>query len=121
MKDFSALLVIALVNGLIHWQIFFVFYSAAGLSQATSNLVAFCVAAAFSFYVNVLYIFEPGEPWRGYMLLNGLMGALSYGLGSIGDSLQSLAWMAVASYSLLGLAMGYGFFRFRSFRGHHRI
>lgn len=118
MKDFSALLVIALVNGLIHWQIFFVLYGAAGLAQATSNLAAFCVAAAFSFYVNALYIFEPGESWRGYLLLNGVMGALSYVIGSIGDARNSPGWTTLVSYSLLSLAMGYGFFWCKWLRGH---
>ncbi|SDX51414.1 MULTISPECIES: GtrA family protein [unclassified Pseudomonas] len=120
MKDFPALLVIALVNGLIHWQVFFVCYGAAGLPQATSNLAAFCVAAAFSFYLNALYIFEPGESWRGYVLLNGVMGALSYGIGSIGDAWNSPGWTTLVSYSLLSLSMGYGFFRFKWLHGHHR-
>ncbi|KQW35416.1 MULTISPECIES: GtrA family protein [Pseudomonas] len=121
MKDFSALTVIALANGLIHWQVFFVLYGTTGLAQGTSNLAAFCVAGAFSFYVNSLYIFEPGESRRGYLLLNGAMGALSYGIGSISDARHLPGWMTLVSYSLLSLLMGYGFFRFKWLRGHHRV
>lgn len=121
MKDLSALLVIALVNGLIHWQIFFVLYGAVGLAQATSNLAAFCVAAAFSLYVNTLYIFEPGESRRGYLLLNGVLGALSYGIGLIGDARHLPGWVTLVSYSLLSLALGYGFFRFKWLRGRRRV
>lgn len=121
MKGFPALMVIALVNGLIHCQVFFLLYGAVGLTQATSNFAAFCVAAAFSFYVNALYIFEPGESWRGYGLCNGLMGVLSYGIGSIGDAVRSPGWMAMALYFLLYLGTGYGFFRFKVLRGYERV
>jgi putative flippase GtrA len=116
MNGFSALTVIALVNGLIHGQVFFLLYGAVGLAQATSNFAAFCVAAAFSFYVNALYIFKPGESWRGYLLCNGLLGTLSYAVGSMGDALDSPGWVTVVLYCLLNLAMGYSLFRFKSLR-----
>lgn len=112
MKDFSALTMIVLVNGLIHGEIFFLLYGAVGLTQATSNFAAFCVAAVFSFYVTALYIFEPGKSWRGYLLFHCSMGVASYGIGSIGDALSSPGWVAVALYFLLNLVTGYSLFRF---------
>ncbi len=121
MKGSSALMVIALVNGLIHCQVFFLLYGAVGLTQATSNLAAFCVAAAFSFYVNALFIFEPGESWRGYLLFNCAIGAVSYGIGSISDTLGLPGWVTVASYFLLSLLMGYSFYRFNLLHCHHRV
>ncbi|MBC3364004.1 polysaccharide synthesis protein GtrA [Pseudomonas sp. SWRI154] len=121
MKGFSALMVIALVNGLIHCQVFFLLYGAVGLTQANSNLAAFGVAAAFSFYVNALFIFEPGESWRGYLLFNGLMGIASYGIGSIGDALSSPGWLAVALYFLLKLTTGYSLFRFKLLRDAQQL
>lgn len=101
--------------GLIHCQVFLLLYGAVGMTQATSNL------AAFSFYVNALYIFEPGEPWRGYLLCTGVMGLLSYGLGSVGDALSSPGWMTLALYFWFNLAIGYGFFRFKSVRGRRWV
>lgn len=121
MKSFSALIVIALVNGLIHCQVFFLLYGAVGLTQATSNLAAFCVAAAFSFYVNALFIFGPQQSWSGYLLLNCTMAAVSYGIGSIGDALNLPGWETVALYFLLNLTMGYSFFRFKLLRGRQRV
>ncbi|MFW9267569.1 polysaccharide synthesis protein GtrA [Pseudomonas sp. NR3] len=108
-------MVIALVNGLIHGQVFFLLHDAVGLVQATSNLAAFGVAAVFSFYVSGLYIFRPGESWRGYLLSNCAMAGLCYGIGAISDALQLPGWMAVvlSLYSSLNLMMGYGFFRFK--------
>jgi hypothetical protein len=115
MNDFSALMVIALVNGLIHGQVFFLLHDAVGLAQATSNFAAFFVAAAISFHVSTLYIFQPGESWRGYLLGNGAMGGLSYGFGAIGDALDLPGWMAVglSLYFTLNLVMGFGFIRFK--------
>ena len=115
MNGLPALMVVALVNGLIHGQVFFLLHDAIGLTQATSNFAAFCVAGAFSLYVSALYIFRPGESWRGYLLGNGAMGGLSYGFGSFGDALDLPGWMAVALslYFTLNLVMGYGFIRFK--------
>ncbi|MBT2338536.1 MULTISPECIES: GtrA family protein [Pseudomonas] len=121
MRGFSALMVIGLANGLIHWQVFFVLRSAVGLSQAVSNLMAFCVATAFSFYVNALYIFEPGAPRRGYLPLNAAMAGLSYGIGAAGDARNLPGWVALVSFSLLNLAIGYGFFRFVVFRRRDHV
>ncbi|MFL6964927.1 GtrA family protein [Pseudomonas alvandae] len=121
MNGFSALMVIALVNGLIHGQVFFLLYGAVGLAQATSNFAAFCVAAAFSFYVNALFIFEPGESWRGYLPLNCVIGVASYGIGLIGDGLGSPGWVTVALYFLLSLLLGYSFYRLKLLYGHHRV
>lgn len=123
MNGISALMVIALVNGLIYCQVFFLLYGAVGLTQATSNIAAFCVAAAFSLYVNAIYIFEPGESWRGYLLCCGVMGALSYGIGSVGDALRSPGWVAVASYLLLTWRWGTacsGSNRFVTLSSHER-
>ncbi|MBO1541369.1 polysaccharide synthesis protein GtrA [Pseudomonas sp. OA65] len=121
MNGFSALMAIALVNGLIHGQVFFLLYDAVGLTQATSNLAAFCVASAFSFYVSALYIFGPQESWSGYLLLNCITGALSYGIGSIGDALNLPGWETLALYFLLNLTTGYSFFRFKLLRGRQRV
>jgi putative flippase GtrA len=121
MKGFSALMVIALVNGLIHCQVFFLLYGAVGLTQANSHLAAFGVAAAFSLYVNALFIFGPQESWSGYLPLNCTMAAVSYGIGSIGDALNLSGWVAVALYFLLNLTTGYSFFWFKLLRGRQRV
>lgn len=115
MNGFSALMVIALVNGLIHGQVFFLLHDAVGLAQASSNFAAFCMAAAFSFHVSALYLHKPGESWRGYLLGNGAMGGLSYGFGAIGDALDLPGWMTVvlSLYFTLNLMMGYGFLRYK--------
>ncbi|WP_456024195.1 GtrA family protein [Pseudomonas protegens] len=112
MKGFSALTVIEIADGFIHWQIFFVLCSAIELSQAASNFAAFCVAAAFSFYVNMLYTFESRTSVFGYLLLIVLMGGVSFGIGSIADARHWPGLMTVVVFTLINFLAGYGFFRY---------
>lgn len=97
---------------------FFVLCSAAGLTQAASNFAAFCVAAAFSFYVNMLYTFDSKTPVFGYLLFMGLMGGASFGIGRIADTRDWSGLLTVTVFTALNLMLGYGFFRFVLFRGH---
>ncbi|WLH34589.1 polysaccharide synthesis protein GtrA [Pseudomonas sp. FP2196] len=116
MKGFSATSVIGVADALIHWQIFFVLRTAVGFDQAASNFAAFCVAAAFSFYVNALYTFERETSVFVYLMFIGLMGAVSFGVGLIADARDLPGLATVASFSLLNLVLGYCFFRFVLFR-----
>ena len=116
MKGFSALMVIGLADALIHWQVFFVMCSAGGLSQAASNFAAFCVAAAFTLYVNMLYTFETGTSLLSYLLFICVMAGVSVGIGLIGDAHALHGLITVASFTVLNLLLGYCFFRFVLFR-----
>jgi putative flippase GtrA len=117
MKGFSALMIIGLADGLIHWQVFFVLCSAVGLTQAASNFAAFCVAAVFSFYVNALYTFESGTCVFTYLLFIAMMGGVSFAMGSLADTFNWSGLVTVASFTGLNLLLGYVFFRFVLFRG----
>ncbi|WP_064118964.1 GtrA family protein [Pseudomonas fluorescens] len=112
MKGFSALTVIGIADGLIHWQIFFVLCTAAGLTQAASNFAAFCVAAAFSFYVNMLYTFDSRTSVLGYLLFIVVMGALSFAIGAFADARGLPGLLTVGVFTLVNLLLGYCFFRF---------
>lgn len=116
MKGFPALTVIGIADALIHWQIFFVLCSAIGLTQAASNFAAFCVAAAFSFYVNLLYTFDSETSVLGYLLFMGLMAGASFGIGAIADTHGWHGLLTVTVFSVLNLTLGYCFFRFVLFR-----
>ena len=117
MKGFPALTVIGIADALIHWQIFFVLCSAIGLTQAASNFGAFCVAAAFSFYVNLLYTFDSKTWVLGYVLFIALLGGTSFGIGAIADTRDWGGLLTVTVFTALNLMLGYCFFRFVLFRG----
>ncbi|MFJ2536753.1 GtrA family protein [Pseudomonas sp. NPDC087614] len=116
MKGITAIGVIGFADALIHWQIFFVLCTAVGLDQASSNFAAFCVAAAFSFYVNALYTFERETSVFAYLMFVGAMGAVSFGVGVIADACHLPGLVTVASFSLINILLGYCFFRFVLFR-----
>ncbi|WP_371918951.1 GtrA family protein [Pseudomonas sp. B15(2017)] len=116
-KGFSAQTAIGLGGMLIHWQIFFVLTSAVQATQSASNFAAFCIAAAFSFYMNALYTFETGTSVLAYLGFMSVMGVLSYGTGEFGDARNLPGLATVSVFSLLNLLLGYCFFRFVLFRG----
>jgi putative flippase GtrA len=115
-KGFSSYTVVGVANTLIHWQIFFLLSVGAGLSQAVSNLSAFCVAASFSFYMNALYTFEAKASVGGYLLFLGAMGALSLGVGHAGDVWRLHGLLTVAIFSALSLVLGFLFSKYVVFR-----
>ncbi|MGH8462634.1 MAG: GtrA family protein, partial [Pseudomonas sp.] len=84
-KGFSTYAVIGVANTLIHWQLFFVLREAFELSQALSNLLAFCVAATFSFYVNAAYTFAVAPSAARYLLFLLCLGGVSLAVGWLGD------------------------------------
>ncbi|MDI2141053.1 MULTISPECIES: GtrA family protein [unclassified Pseudomonas] len=116
-KGFSAQTAIGLAGTLIHWQIFFVLTSAFQATQSASNFAAFCIAAAFSFYMNALYTFEKRTSVEAYLMFIGVMGTLSYSVGLVADARNLSGLMTVSMFSLLDLVLGYCFFRFVLFRG----
>ena len=111
-KEFSTFAALGVANTLIHWQLFYVLVTAAQLSQAASNLTAFCVAALFSFYVHALYTFEDGASVRCYLLYILFMGVLSFVVGHYADVWKLHGLLTVGSFSLLSLFCGLFFSRF---------
>ncbi len=87
------------------------------MTQAASNFGAFCVAAAFSFYVNLLYTFDSKTWVLGYVLFIALMGGTSFGIGAIADTRDWGGLLTVTVFTALNLMLGYCFFRFVLFRG----
>jgi putative flippase GtrA len=111
-KEFSTYAVVGLANTLIHWQLFYVLNTAAELSQAASNVSAFCVAATFSFYVHALYTFETGASVLRYLMYVFSMGVMSYVVGHFADVWKLHGLVTVALFSLLSLVCGFFFSRF---------
>ena len=116
MKGFSALTVIGIADGLIHWQIFFLLSVAADCSQAISNFVAFCVAASFSFYMNAQFTFDGKTSVANYALFLGTMGALSLGVGHLADVWRLHGLLTVCLFSALSLVLGFLFSKYVVFR-----
>jgi len=110
-KEFSTYAVVGVANTLIHWQLFYILNTAAGISQAASNLSAFCVAATFSFYVHALYTFEAGTSVLRYLLYVFFMGVVSFVVGHYADVWKVHGLLTVGSFSVLSLICGIIFSR----------
>ena len=119
-KGLSSYTVIGVANTLIHWQIFFLLSVAVGLSQAISNLAAFCVAASFSFYMNAQFTFAASATVAGYLLFLLGMGALSLGIGHLGDVWRLHGLFTVALFSGLSLVFGFLYSKYVVFRERDR-
>ncbi|KAB0498799.1 GtrA family protein [Pseudomonas vancouverensis] len=115
-KGFSSYTVIGVANTLIHWQVFFLLSVAAGLRQAFSNLLAFCVAASFSFYMNALFTFTGKASVGGYLLFLLGMGTLSLVVGHLGDVWRLHGLLTVVLFSALSLVIGFLYSRYVVFR-----
>ncbi|WP_207262338.1 GtrA family protein [Pseudomonas sp. GW101-3H06] len=108
-KKFGSYAAVGAINTFVHWQIFFVLFTAAQLSQAVSNLAAFCVAASFAFYMNALFTFDGRASLFRYLLFLGVMALLSFAAGHVADIWRLHGWVTVASFSLLSLFCGFFF------------
>ncbi|MGE7957413.1 GtrA family protein [Pseudomonas sp. NPDC089530] len=115
-KGISRYTAIGVVNTLIHWLVFFLLSLVAGISQALSNLAAFCVAASFSFCMNARYTFAAKVSVGGYLLFLGGMGVLSLGVGHAGDVWQLPGLLTVVAFSALSLVCGFLFAKYLVFR-----
>lgn len=104
---FFSYALVGIANTLIHWQLFFVFHEAVGLSQARSNFLAFCAAASFSFVVNARYTFAVKPTIRRYGLFLGCLGGLSLLIGGLADRWQLPGLLTLVVFSLISLCGGF--------------
>ncbi|MBA1295290.1 GtrA family protein [Pseudomonas lurida] len=119
-KGFLSYTVIGVANTVIHWQLFFVFRAAFGLTQALSNLLAFYLAASFSFYVNAVYTFALPASLSRYALFMVCMGSMSLGVGALADHWNAPGIVTVAVFSLVSLVCGFLLSRWVVFRERER-
>ncbi|MCE5982233.1 GtrA family protein [Pseudomonas sp. LF19] len=115
-KGFSTYAVIGIANTLVHWQLFFVLREVFALTQALSNLLAFCVAASLSFYVNALYTFAVSPSFGRYLLFMLCLGGVSLAVGWMGDHWRLHGMMTVVTFSLISLTCGFLLSRWLVFR-----
>gem|GEM_PF-371100 len=113
---FAKYLTLGVINTLLHWVTFFICLSL-GLFQSTANLLAFCLAVTFSFFVNARWTFnQQATAWR-YLLYVLFMGAMAFSVGYLADRLGLYPLITLIASSALSLACGFLFSRFIVFKG----
>lgn len=114
---FAKYLTVGVFNTLIHWMTFFICLSQ-GLLQSTANVIAFCLAVTFSFFVNARWTFkQQATPFR-YILYVLFMGAMAFGVGYLADRIGLYPLITLVVSSALSLACGFIFSRFIVFKGN---
>lgn len=107
---FVKYLIVGVANTLVHAIVFFL--GILFLSQSLANLLAFFVAATFSFFVNAKFTFKASpKKWKYFSFL-GFMGGLSYFVGYFCDNLQILPIFTFILHCILSLGIGFLFSKF---------
>ncbi|WP_337012856.1 GtrA family protein [Pantoea sp. AS142] len=113
---FAKYLSVGLINTLIHWVTFFICLRM-GLFQSTANLIAFCLAVTFSFFINARWTFkQQATTWR-YILYVVFMGAMAFSVGYLADRIGLYPIITLIVSSAISLVCGFLFSRFVIFKG----
>jgi len=108
---FIGYLSVGVINTLIHWCSFALFYNLIKTDQALSNLSAFCIAVTFSFFANTKYIFNTSASTIRYLLYIAIMGTLSVVVGASADKLMLQPIITLIVFSALSLICGFLYFK----------
>lgn len=87
-----------------------------GMNQAISNLLAFCVAVTFSFFVNAKWTFKSKATTGRYVAFVIFMGAMAALTGYISDLLHAPALITLIAFSGFSLVAGFIYSKFIIFR-----
>lgn len=116
LKLFSRYVSVGVLNTAIHWLCFVTLFTLIGLNQAISNLVAFCVAVTFSFFVNAKWTFESKATTGRYVAFVIFMGGMAALTGYIADLLHAPALITLIAFSGFSLVAGFIYSKLIVFR-----
>lgn len=116
LKLFSRYFSVGVLNTAIHWLCFTALFSLIGMNQAISNLVAFCVAVTFSFFVNAKWTFKSKATTGRYVAFVIFMGIMAALTGYIADRLHAPALITLIAFSGFSLVAGFIYSKFIVFR-----
>ncbi|EAB6386162.1 GtrA family protein [Salmonella enterica] len=116
LKLFSRYVSVGVLNTAIHWLCFGAFFSLIGFRQAISNVIAFCVAVTFSFFVNAKWTFNSKATTGRYMAFVIFMGLMAALTGYIADRLHTPALVTLIAFSAFSLVAGFIYSKLIVFR-----
>ncbi|HGF5928004.1 GtrA family protein [Citrobacter freundii] len=116
LKLFSRYFSVGVLNTAIHWLCFSALLSLMSMNQAISNLIAFCVAVTFSFFVNAKWTFKSKATTGRYVAFVIFMGGVATLTGYIADRLHAPALITLIAFSGFSLVAGFIYSKFIVFR-----
>lgn len=116
LQRFKRYFSVGILNTALHWAVFFVAYYLFSASQAVSNLLAFLIAATFSFYMNARYTYKASATGVRYAAFVSFMAALSVLTGYLADIVNLLPLLTVVVFSVISLCAGFLYTNYVVFR-----
>lgn len=113
--NFSIYALIGALNTIIHWIVFYVFYSLY-FEQSYCNVLAFMCAASFSYIANSKYNFKIKPRKHKYVYFIIGMGIINYLIGLNSEELELSPLFTLVTSSFSSLLLGFIFSRFFIFR-----
>ncbi|ACS83945.1 GtrA family protein [Musicola paradisiaca] len=108
-KLFTKYCSVGMINTAIHWIVFALSVYVFSQTQALSNVIAFCVAVTFSFFINARFTFNASATALKYIGYISFMGMLSLGTGKLADSCRLPPLVTLITFSALSLICGFLF------------
>lgn len=115
-KLFFKYVSVGVLNTIIHYCVFFILYIFFSQSQAVSNLIAFCVAVTFSFFVNAKWTFDSHVNFYRYIAFICFMGLLSFLVGYLSDLYHLNIAITLIGFSIISLILGFLYSKYLVFR-----
>ncbi|AVH49921.1 GtrA family protein [Acinetobacter sp. SWBY1] len=115
-KLFSRYFSIGILNTSLHWIVFLLLVVSLDISQMIANLLAFSVAATFSFFANSKWTFKSDVTLFRYFSFVIFMGTMAVTLGYIADKLNLPALVTLMTFSMISLFLGFIYSNFFVFR-----
>lgn len=116
LKLFSRYVSVGVVNTALHWLCFGALFHFFGANQAISNVVAFCIAVTFSFFVNARWTFKARATSGRYIAFVVFMGMMAALTGVIADVLNAPPVVTLIAFSGFSLVAGFIYSKFIVFR-----
>ncbi|HDU8576636.1 GtrA family protein [Vibrio diabolicus] len=113
--NFSIYILIGIVNTIIHWSAFYLFYEFE-LGQKYCNLFAFIFSASFSYFANSKFNFKKRMNIKTYGNFIIVVGVITYTIGLCADLFSIKPLYTLIASSLLSLVLGFSFSKFFVFR-----
>lgn len=117
-KQLSRYSLVGVANTAVHWIVFALLFML-GLNQATSNGLAFLVAASLSYVLNAHYTFDKKPHKKGYAFFVLSMGLVSIWVGWLGDVFAWPAILTLVLFSLISLVLGFAWSKWVIFKHYH--
>ncbi|MGX5098837.1 GtrA family protein [Enterobacter cloacae] len=107
---------VGVVNTAIHASVFLFTCFLFSLPQSLANVIAFFVAASFSFVANATWTFKKKRTLRKYLLFMMTMACLAWSTGKLAEVIGLPALFTLLTFSFISMVLGFLFSKYYIFK-----